>query len=345
MTPLTYRKSGVDTVKADRLVKRIAAMTARDHATCDELLAGLGGFAALYELPLARYKQPVIVSGTDGVGTKLKLAIQCKQHQGIGIDLVAMCVNDVITCGADPAFFLDYYACGALDLAQSEIIIKSIYNGCKIAQCALIGGETAELPGLYQQGDYDLAGFCVGLVDKPNIISGEQIQAGDIILGLGSSGAHANGYSLIRAILEQAQSDLQQPFGNSTLAEVLLAPTRIYAASLAQLGTVCRPKGIAHITGGGIAGNLIRILPPQCAAQISPATWQIPVLFQWLQQTGAISTEEMFATFNMGVGMIVIVSAADKVAATDCLRANGEVVFEIGAIKASADEAVVELLG
>jgi len=322
---LSYRDAGVDIDAGDALVEAIKPFARRTLRP--EVLAGIGGFGALCELP-KNYRHPVLVSGTDGVGTKLKLAFAAGRHDTVGIDLVAMSVNDVLVQGAEPLFFLDYFACGKLDLNVSRNVIQGIAAGCEQAGCALIGGETAEMPGMYPEGEYDLAGFCVGVVEKEKILDGKLIRAGDTILGLASSGPHSNGYSLIRKIIEKKKPEFD-----------LLTPTRIYVKPVLSLLKSIAVKGLAHITGGGIVGNVPRILPKRTLARIRKAGWPRPEIFQWLQREGRVAEDEMHRVFNCGIGMVVIVAAADAARARDVLRAAGETVYEIGAIEASAAEA------
>jgi phosphoribosylformylglycinamidine cyclo-ligase len=340
---LSYKDAGVDINAGNRLVdniKPIAKRTLRPG-----VLAGLGGFGSLFELPLERYRQPVLVAGTDGVGTKLKLAMQLHKHDTIGIDLVAMCVNDLIVQGAEPLFFLDYYATGALDIETATQVIQGIGRGCELAGAALVGGETAEMPGMYQGEDYDLAGFCVGVVDKDRIIDGSKVQPGDQLIGLTSSGPHSNGYSLIRKILERSQADLTQPCGEQTLGEALLAPTHIYVKPLLDLMQQLDIHALAHITGGGLLENIPRVLPKQCKAEIHKDSWQQPAVFDWLQREGNIQAEEMTRTFNCGVGMVVCVAAADLAPALAHLQQEGESAFHLGEIAAvSPGGAQVELV-
>lgn len=336
MTKLTYSDAGVDIDKADSLVDDIKNIAKRTHRK--EILTSIGGFGALFEVPIDRYQQPVLVSGTDGVGTKLKLAIELNQHDTIGIDLVAMCVNDIITCGAEPLYFLDYYATGKLDLEQSKAIIKGIGTGCEQSGCALTGGETAEMPGMYHDGDYDLAGFCVGVVEKSQIIDGSQVTAGDQLIALGSSGPHSNGYSLLRKVFEISQQEISTELDGKSLAEHFMQPTRIYAKTIAQLQQKFNLKAMAHITGGGLPGNLPRVLPKHTHAKLDANSWQWPPIFNWLQQHGNIETDEMLRTFNCGVGMILVLS---KDHAEDCLqrcKALGEHAWIIGEITYSDNE-------
>ena len=321
---LSYRDAGVDIDAGDALVEAIKPFARRTLRP--EVLAGIGGFGALCEIP-RKYRHPVLVSGTDGVGTKLKLAFQLGRHDTVGIDLVAMSVNDVLVQGAEPLFFLDYFACGKLDTRVAADVVKGIARGCELAGCALIGGETAEMPGMYPAGEYDLAGFCVGVVEKDRIIDGRSIRPGDALLGLASSGAHANGYSLIRKILERARPQFD-----------LLEPTRIYVKSILKLLEAVPVKGLAHITGGGLIGNVPRILPPGVVAKIRKSAWPRPEVFQWLQREGKLAEDEMFRVFNCGIGMVVVVGAADAERAADSLRASGETVYEIGAIEKTSGE-------
>ena len=298
-----------------------------------EVMGGIGGFGALFELS-TKYREPVLVSGTDGVGTKLKLAFQLDRHDTVGQDLVAMSVNDILVQGAEPLFFLDYFACGKLDVDTATDVVKGIARGCELAGCALIGGETAEMPGMYPEGEYDLAGFAVGAVEKSAIIDGSTIAAGDVVLGLASSGAHSNGYSLIRKIIERAQPDLDADFDGRPLRDVVLEPTRIYVKPLlalmaSQPGLV---KGLAHITGGGLTENVPRILRDELTARIDASSWTMPRLFQWLQQAGNVADAEMYRVFNCGIGMVVVVAVADADTAVERLGAAGETVFRIGHI-------------
>jgi len=303
-TSLSYKDAGVDIDAGEALVERIKSVTQATRRP--EVMSGLGGFGALFEVP-AGYRQPVLVSATDGVGTKLKLAIELGRHDTIGIDLVAMCVNDLIVCGAEPLFFLDYYATGGLDVDAAAEVVTGIGEGCRQAGCSLIGGETAEMPGMYQRGDYDLAGFSVGIVEKDQIIDNSQVQPGDCLIGLASSGPHSNGYSLIRKVIEVAEAQLSDQFGDSTLGDVLLAPTEIYVKALQALQAEVPVHGIAHITGGGLLENLPRIMPDYTEAVIDSDTWTVPAIFEWLQLKGGISSQEMLRTFNCGVGMIICV--------------------------------------
>jgi phosphoribosylformylglycinamidine cyclo-ligase len=329
--PLSYRDAGVDIDAGNSLVERIKPAVQRTLRP--EVLGGLGGFGGLFELPIGRYRQPVLVAGTDGVGTKLKLAQRLQRHDTIGIDLVAMCVNDVIVTGAEPLFFLDYYATGQLNAAQAAVIIEGIACGCEIAGCALIGGETAEMPGLYVGEDYDLAGFCVGVVEKDAIITADNVQPGDGLIGLASSGPHSNGYSLIRKVLDRSAANLATGLAGVTLGEALLAPTRIYVQSLLQLRQQIEIHALAHITGGGLTENLPRVLPKATQAVINPEAWPRPPVFDWIQQHGAITDAEMWRTFNCGIGMVVCVPATAVDAALSILHAKGETAWLIGHIE------------
>ena len=322
---LNYRDAGVDIDAGNRLVDRIKPHARRTLRR--GVLGGLGGFGALFELPLDRYHQPVLVSGTDGVGTKLKLALELNRHDTIGIDLVAMCVNDVLVVGAEPLFFLDYYATGKLNVDVAADVIKGIADGCEQAGAALVGGETAEMPGMYQAGDYDLAGFCVGVVEKKRIIDASRVQVGDALLGLASSGPHSNGYSLIRKILTVSGASLDQPLADSTLGEALLAPTRIYVKPVLKLLEQIEVHAIAHITGGGLTENLPRVLPANTKAIIDTTRWQRPAIFQWLQQQGGVAETEMRRTFNCGVGLVVCVAADAADAAMALLQDAGETIW------------------
>jgi len=331
--PLTYKDAGVDIDAGSDLVERIKPLVKRTMRP--EVLAGLGGFGGLFALPPNRYRQPVLVSGTDGVGTKLKLAQQLHRHDSIGIDLVAMCVNDVLVQGAEPLFFLDYFACGQLDVDIAAEVIGGIAEGCAQAGAALIGGETAEMPDMYPQGEYDLAGFCVGAVERVDMIDGTTISAGDALLGLAASGPHSNGYSLIRKVLALAPDD--QIEGRSA-SEALLEPTRIYVRSIIELMQSVKVKGLAHITGGGISENLPRVIPQQLHAEVETSSWQQGAVFDWLAKTGNIESSEMRRTFNCGIGMVVVVAAADLDNALSTLRAAGEDAWHLGRIAAGDSE-------
>jgi len=330
---LSYRDAGVDIDAGDALVEAIKPYARRTMRP--EVLTGIGGFGALVEIS-KKYREPVLVAGTDGVGTKLKLAFQLERHDTVGIDLVAMSVNDVLVQGAEPLFFLDYFACGKLDLASATDVIRGVARGCELAGCALIGGETAEMPSMYPAGEYDLAGFAVGVVEKSAIINGRDIVAGDAVLGLASSGAHSNGYSLIRAIIERAKPELQADFHGRPLADVLLEPTRIYVKPLLALMQSVKVKGLAHITGGGLVENIPRALPEDVSAVLEKSAWPMPPLFTWLQQHGGVAEGEMHRVFNCGIGMTLIVAEQDAAAAQRMLAAAGETVYRIGRIEARA---------
>jgi phosphoribosylformylglycinamidine cyclo-ligase len=332
--PLSYKDAGVDIDAGNALVERIKGVSRRTQRP--EVMGGLGGFGALCQLPTG-YKEPVLVAGTDGVGTKLRLAIDLQRHQGVGIDLVAMCVNDLIVQGAEPLFFLDYYATGKLDVDTAADVVTGIGAGCELSGCALIGGETAEMPGMYEAGDYDLAGFCVGVVEKSGIIDGSKVAAGDALIALGSSGPHSNGYSLIRKILEVSGADLNQPLGEGTLADALMAPTRIYVKPVLELIKQFDIHALSHITGGGFWENIPRVLPANARAVIDGASWQWPQVFQWLQQAGNVETFEMYRTFNCGVGMIIALPAEQAEAAVQFMRDAGENAWLIGRIDAAAE--------
>ena len=337
---LSYRDAGVDIEAGNRLVDRIKPVAKRTLRP--GVLAGLGGFGALFEMPDS-YRKPVLVSGTDGVGTKLKLALEMNKHDTIGIDLVAMCVNDLIVQGAEPLFFLDYYATGKLDLETASAVISGIGAGCEQAGCALTGGETAEMPGMYANEDYDLAGFCVGVVEKDEIIDGSKVKSGDAIIGLASSGPHSNGYSLIRKIMEVSGARTSDPFGDTTLGEALLAPTRIYIKPLLALIKAIDVHALAHITGGGLLENIPRVLPEGSRAVIDTNAWQRPAIFDWLQQQGRVDHREMHLTFNCGIGMTIVVAAEDAERTVEFLNQAGEQAWRIGTIEAAAadDEQVI----
>ena len=332
---LTYRDAGVDIDAGGRLVDRIAADVATTRRP--EVLGGLGGFGGLFALDTNRFREPVLVAGTDGVGTKLRLASQLERHEGIGIDLVAMCVNDVVVTGAEPQFFLDYYATGHLDEAVAAQVIQGIAAGCRSAGCALIGGETAEMPGMYAPGDYDLAGFCVGAVERAAMIEPERVAPGDVVLGLASSGPHANGYSLIRRVLADSGSATDIAIGDTTLAEALLAPTRIYIRPVLDLLASIDVHALAHITGGGLTDNLPRVLPAGTRARIDTRCWQRPPIFDWLHDTGGISPAEMLRTFNCGIGMCAIVPETQAAAALAHLARSGEAAWRIGHVEGSTE--------
>lgn len=339
---LNYKDAGVDIAAGNALVERIKPIAARTRIP--GVMAGLGGFGSLFELPLDKYKNPVLVSGTDGVGTKLRLAIDSGIHNTVGIDLVAMCVNDIIVQGAEPLFFLDYFATGKLDVNTAAAVIEGIGKGCELAGAALVGGETAEMPNMYADGDYDLAGFCVGIVEKSEMLDGSKVSTGDKLIGLASSGAHSNGYSLIRKIIERNQASLDEPFDGKTLGETLLAPTRIYVKSLLSLIKQIPVHALAHITGGGLTENLPRVIPDNLNAQIDLKTWQFPAIFDWLQSNGNVSQADMLITFNCGVGMVVCVAAEDEAATLNLLTELGETAFVMGEIIAGEGKAEVRYL-
>ncbi|CAB3726625.1 Phosphoribosylformylglycinamidine cyclo-ligase [Achromobacter insolitus] len=328
---MTYRDAGVDIDAGDALVDRIKPLAARTMRP--GVLAGIGGFGGLFEVPKS-YKEPVLVSGTDGVGTKLRLAFDWNRHDTVGIDLVAMSVNDILVQGAEPLFFLDYFGCGKLSVDTAAAVVGGIAKGCELSGCALIGGETAEMPGMYPDGEYDLAGFAVGAVEKSAIITGQSIKTGDVVLGLASSGAHSNGYSLLRKILERANAKPDDDFHGQPLVDVVMAPTRIYVkqvlAALAKHGTSI--KGLAHITGGGLLDNVPRILQPGLSAKLHRANWEMPKLFQWLQQQGQVEDTEMYRVFNCGIGMVLVVDPAQAQAIAATLREQGETVSMLGEI-------------
>lgn len=333
---LTYRDAGVDIEAGDALVDDIARIVRSTRRP--EVLAGVGGFGALVGLP-SKYKQPVLVSGTDGVGTKLRLGIDSGRVEGLGQDLVGMCVNDVLVSGAEPLFFLDYYATGKLDKQVAAQVIKGIARGCRLAGCALVGGETAEMPGMYAKGDFDLAGFCVAVAEKRKIIDGRRIRKGDVIIALPSSGPHANGYSLVRSILKRKRARLDQPLGRGTLGDALLAPTTIYVKPvLALLAAGLPVRGMAHVTGGGIVGNLPRCFPPGVGAVIDTQSWKRPAVFDWLQQAGGVDQAEMWRVFNCGVGFMMVVPrtrADEALAVLKQQRAKGWIIGEI--VEGAAD--------
>jgi phosphoribosylformylglycinamidine cyclo-ligase len=336
-TPLSYRDAGVDIDAGNQLVNRIKPIARATRRP--GVLDSIGGFGALFEIPTDRYRQPVLVSGTDGVGTKLKLAIELNKHDTIGIDLVAMCVNDLIVAGAEPLYFLDYYATGKLSLDMAEDVIKGIGEGCQQAGAALVGGETAEMPGMYNAGDYDLAGFCVGVVEKSKIIDGSKVASGDVLIGLQSSGPHSNGYSLVRKIIEVSGADLSADFHGKTLGETLLTPTRIYVKPLLALLEKVDVHALAHITGGGLLENLPRVMPDGTQAVIDSRSWQAPPIFAWLQEQGNVEDTEMYRTFNCGVGMVLCVDKADVEQTLTILSAQGETATVIGGIQAGAGDA------
>ena len=338
-TSLSYRDAGVDIDAGDALVERIKPLAKKTLR--EGVLGGIGGFGALFEVP-KRYKEPVLVSGTDGVGTKLRLAFDLNRHDTVGQDLVAMSVNDILVLGAESLFFLDYFACGKLDVDTAAAVVGGIAKGCELAGCALIGGETAEMPGMYPAGEYDLAGFAVGVVEKSKAIDGKaSIAAGDVVLGLASSGAHSNGYSLVRKIIERSNPDMNAKFdGERTLADVVMAPTRIYVKQVLATMEKVTIKGMAHITGGGLLENVPRVLPENTVAELEKAAWPRPKLFDWMQAEGNVAENEMHRVFNCGIGLVIVVAAADADAAMAELKAQGEAVYRIGKIRArSGDEA------
>ena len=328
---LTYKDAGVDIDAGNALVDRIKHVSKATRRP--EVLGGLGGFGALCEIPEG-YRSPVLVSGTDGVGTKLRLAMQLGRHDTIGIDLVAMCSNDIAVVGAEPLLFLDYYATGKLNVDVAANVIEGIGKGCELAGAALVGGETAEMPGMYEGEDYDLAGFCVGVVEKNQIIDGHKVAPGDIIIGIASSGPHSNGYSLIRKIIEVSGADLSMPFGSTTLADALMAPTQIYNKPLLALQREIKPHALAHITGGGLLENIPRVLPEGCSAVLDKSSWDMPPVFKWLAEAGRVAEEEMHRTFNCGVGMAVIVGPAKAETAIQLLTEQGLNCWELGRIEA-----------
>ncbi|MEY2336076.1 phosphoribosylformylglycinamidine cyclo-ligase [Acidithiobacillus ferrianus] len=334
LDPLTYRSAGVNIDAGNALVDRIKPLAQSTYRA--GVLGGIGGFGGLFALP-AGYREPVLVSGTDGVGTKLLLALEANQHGGIGVDLVAMCVNDILVSGAEPLWFLDYYACGQLDKTLAETVIAGIAEGCRQSGCALLGGETAEMPGMYPAGHYDLAGFAVGIVEKSEILTGGACREGDAVIGIASSGAHSNGYSLIRQILVRSGAHAHVQINGEPLVDLLLRPTRIYVKAIQSLRKTVTVHALAHITGGGLVENLPRSLPENLAARIDPQTWQTPALFQWLQEQGQISTEEMRRVFNAGIGMVAIVPWAERQTAVQSLLDSGEQAFVIGELTARQD--------
>ena len=326
---LSYKDAGVDIDAGNALIEKIKGAAKRTRRP--EVMAGLGGFGALFELPTG-YREPVMVSGTDGVGTKLRLALDHGKHDTVGIDLVAMCVNDLVVCGAEPLFFLDYYATGKLDIDTAAAVVNGIADGCELSGCSLIGGETAEMPGMYEGDDYDLAGFCVGVVEKNLIIDGHKVAPGDKIIAIASSGPHSNGYSLIRKIIEVCGADLSAPCGDTTLADALMAPTEIYNKPLLALQREIKPHALAHITGGGLLENIPRVLPAGCSAILDKQTWTLPPVFQWLAEAGGVAEDEMHRTFNCGIGMTLIVGPAKAEAAMQLLSDHGLNCWELGTI-------------
>ncbi|MFN6100454.1 MAG: phosphoribosylformylglycinamidine cyclo-ligase, partial [Burkholderiales bacterium] len=327
--PLSYKDAGVDIDAGDALVERIKPLAKKTLR--DGVLAGIGGFGALFEVP-KNYREPVFVSGTDGVGTKLKLAFEWNMHDTVGIDLVAMSVNDVLVQGAEPLFFLDYFACGKLDVDTAASVIGGIAKGCELSGCALIGGETAEMPGMYPAGEYDLAGFAVGVVEKSLILTGQDVKPSDVVLGLASSGVHSNGFSLVRKVIERAASDLPSTLDGQPFKEAIMAPTRLYVKSVLAALKAHPVKALAHITGGGLTENIPRVLPEHCAAHLERAQWPRTELFQWLQNTAGIDEAEMCRTFNNGIGMVVVIAAEHAQSCADSLRQSGEQVYTIGVI-------------
>jgi phosphoribosylformylglycinamidine cyclo-ligase len=343
ITSLSYKDAGVDIDAGNALVERIKHVAKK--TTRPEVMGGLGGFGGLCEIPEG-YKQPVLVSGTDGVGTKLRLAMDLNKHDTIGIDLVAMCVNDLIVAGAEPLYFLDYYATGKLNIDTAAAVVTGIGKGCELSGCALVGGETAEMPGMYHGEDYDLAGFCTGVVEKSEIIDGSKVRTGDALIGVASSGPHSNGYSLIRKIIEVSKADLDQDVGGRPLKDALMEPTRIYVKSVLQLMKDVQVNALSHITGGGLLENIPRVLPDNSKALIDKTSWDLPPVFKWLQDNGNVDPVEMYRTFNCGVGLVICVKAEQKQQALDSLIANGENAWVIGEIAAAAaGEEQVEMVG
>ncbi len=336
--PLSYKDAGVDIDAGDALVERIKPLAKKTLR--DGVLAGIGGFGALFEVP-KNYREPVLVSGTDGVGTKLKLAFEWNMHDTVGIDLVAMSVNDVLVQGAEPLFFLDYFACGKLDVDTAASVVGGIAKGCELSGCALIGGETAEMPGMYPAGEYDLAGFAVGVVEKSLILTGQDVKSSDVVLGLASSGVHSNGFSLVRKVIERAASDLPSTLDGQPFKEAIMAPTRLYVKSVLAALKAHPIKALAHITGGGLTENIPRVLPEHCAAHLERAQWPRTELFQWLQNTAGIDEAEMCRTFNNGIGMVVVIAAEHAQSCADSLRQSGEQVYTIGVIADKGDGAAV----
>ena len=338
---MSYRDAGVDIDAGDALVEAIKPYARRTMRP--EVLTGIGGFGALVEIS-KKFREPVLVAGTDGVGTKLKVAIEARRHDTVGIDLVAMCVNDIVVQGAQPLFFLDYYATGKLDVEVGASVITGIAAGCEQAGCALVGGETAEMPGMYDAGDYDLAGFCVGVVEKARIIDGSKVTVGDALIGIGASGPHSNGYSLVRKIVTVSGADLNMAFDGATLGERLLAPTRIYVKPLLALLAQIDVHALAHITGGGLLENIPRVMPDNTRAVISASSWQRPAVFDWLQENGNVTAAEMHRTFNCGIGMVLVVAANDADAVMQHLTSAGETVWRIGQIEAGDGAARVDMV-
>jgi phosphoribosylformylglycinamidine cyclo-ligase len=337
-SPLSYKDAGVDIDAGDALIERIKPLAKKTMR--EGVLAGIGGFGALFEVP-KRYKEPVLVSGTDGVGTKLKLAFEWSMHDTVGIDLVAMSVNDVLVQGAEPLFFLDYFACGKLDIDTAAAVIGGIAKGCELSGCALIGGETAEMPGMYPAGEYDLAGFAVGAVEKSKILTGQNVKPGDVVLGLASHGVHSNGFSLVRKCIERAEGNLPATLDGKPFKQAIMEPTRLYVKNVLAALAQHPIKALAHITGGGLLENIPRVLPEGYAAHLQKGSWPQTELFAWLQATAGIDDTEMNRTFNNGIGMVVVIAANDASACAATLRASGEQVFEIGVIAERGDEAAV----
>ena len=338
--PLSYKDAGVDIDAGDALVERIKPLAKKTMR--EGVLAGIGGFGALFEVP-KRYKEPVLVSGTDGVGTKLKLAFEWQMHDTVGIDLVAMSVNDVLVQGAEPLFFLDYFACGKLDVDTAAAVVGGIAKGCELSGCALIGGETAEMPGMYPAGEYDLAGFAVGAVEKSKILTGQNVQAGDVVLGLSSSGVHSNGFSLVRKVIERAGANTPATLDGQPFKQAIMAPTRLYVKSVLAALAQHPIKALAHITGGGLLENIPRVLPDGLAAHLKHGSWPRSELFAWLQTTAGIDDVEMNRTFNNGIGMVVVIDAAHAKACAQTLQDLGESVHTIGVIAPKGDGAAVEV--
>jgi phosphoribosylformylglycinamidine cyclo-ligase len=337
-SPLSYKDAGVDIDAGDALIERIKPLAKKTMR--EGVLAGIGGFGALFEVP-KRYKEPVLVSGTDGVGTKLKLAFEWNMHDTVGIDLVAMSVNDVLVQGAEPLFFLDYFACGKLDIDTAAAVIGGIAKGCELSGCALIGGETAEMPGMYPAGEYDLAGFAVGAVEKSKILTGQNVKPGDVVLGLASHGVHSNGFSLVRKCIERAEGNLPATLDGKPFKQAIMEPTRLYVKNVLAALAQHPIKALAHITGGGLLENIPRVLPEGYAAHLQKGSWPQTELFAWLQATAGIDDTEMNRTFNNGIGMVVVIAANDASACAATLRASGEQVFEIGVIAERGNDAAV----
>lgn len=340
-TPLSYKDAGVDIVAGDALVERIKPLAKKTMR--EGVLAGIGGFGALFEVP-KRYKEPVLVSGTDGVGTKLKLAFEWKMHDTVGIDLVGMSVNDVLVQGAEPLFFLDYFACGKLDVDTAAAVVGGIAQGCELSGCALIGGETAEMPGMYPAGEYDLAGFCVGVVEKSKVLNGQNVKPGDVVLGLASHGVHSNGFSLVRKCIERAGANLPATLDDQPFKQAIMKPTRLYVKNVLAALAAHPIKALAHITGGGLLENIPRVLPEGTAAHLNKGSWPQTELFAWLQATAGIDDMEMNRTFNNGIGMVVVIAAEEAAACAATLRELGETVYAIGAIGERGEGAAVTVV-